>query len=842
MEMFRSYRSLSWLRFCLIAFSLAQFGGSAHAQTRHSVPTAEKQKEFAKLLEDGYDLPRLDNTAKKQDALAKLMESLADENLGADERYVVLATAISLASQTGDADEWLKAANALVETFDVDATKEKTRLLTEFLKASKPNAQVKPIVEEAIEMSQAAAKEHQFSEALALLGSVDTVLRRAADGATLKPLVTEARSTITAREKEWKAYQAAKTKLESKPDDSAANLTVGRWFIVQNGDWTKALPFLIKVSDPKWKAAAELERGMPTDVMMQVAVGDAWWDIAQKENGTAKTALLVHAGEWYQLAIPNLTSALKKQVVAKRLDDIESLTTQVTPPAQVKSQPTATQGPGEWVDLLALSDGFDWTPLGNEWASNLVGKPTKQGITLQNGAYRQYPLAAIIDGDYELEAEFFRTEGNSGLGLVFPVGIHNMFLELGAADGDTFAGVGYIDGKWSNNNSTRRKTSVVANNVRHRLKIRVKTDGSQAAFQIDWDEQPNFINWKGPSDALVNINTADSALPLVQHVWVHSFNGKTTFDKVRIKMASGTVRGDAITEADRQADRKKGYIRLVGEKPTKFQVASGRPAINQLTSPLSVPEGMERRWPLIAEEFRFCNDYYAAHAPSRLKCPIPSGAKSFSVVGYNDSRRATNYLILIDGKIVHDSGQAAIAIIKVAIPSKASSIELVTKSAEIRDYDRSYWCFPRFHNVDVERITDKMLDGKPGMKFTVSASTVEKEPLLRNKPIVACHPLHFRDAVPCHEFLFAHATSVVSYDVPPGMTRFTAIGYNVVSQQVKYAVFADGASLFQSPMAGIVPIDLKLPVGTKTIELKITDEGGYDMDHSMWCYPRLHQR
>jgi hypothetical protein len=74
------------------------------------------------------------------------------------------------------------------------------------------------------------------------------------------------------------------------------------------------------------------------------------------------------------------------------------------------------------------------------------------------------------------------------------------------------------------------------------------------------------------------------------------------------------------------------------------------------------------------------------------------------------------------------------------------------------------------------------------------------------------------------------------------MTRFTAIGYNIVSQQVKYAVFADGASLFQSPMAGIVPIDLKLPVGTKTIDLKITDEGGYDMDHSMWCYPRLHQR
>ena len=251
---------------------------------------------------------------------------------------------------------------------------------------------------------------------------------------------------------------------------------------------------------------------------------------------------------------------------------------------------------------------------------------------------------------------------------------------------------------------------------------------------------------------------------------------------------------------------------------------------------------MERRWPLIAQEFRFCKDYYAAYAPSRLKCPVPSGAKSFSVVGYNDASRTAKYQILIDGKLVHDSGQASVDVIKIPIPQKASTIELVCDPAGVSDYDRTCWCFPRFHNVDVERITDKMLDGKPTMRFTVGSSTIEKEPMRENVPVIASPPVHFRDAVPCHEFLFAHATSTISYDVPPGITRFTAIGYNVVSQHVKYAVSADGATLFQSPLAGIVPIDVKLPAGTRTIELKISDEGGYGMDHSMWCYPRLHQK
>ncbi|HEY4260178.1 MAG TPA: NPCBM/NEW2 domain-containing protein, partial [Schlesneria sp.] len=161
---------------------------------------------------------------------------------------------------------------------------------------------------------------------------------------------------------------------------------------------------------------------------------------------------------------------------------------------------------------------------------------------------------------------------------------------------------------------------------------------------------------------------------------------------------------------------------------------------------------------------------------------------------------------------------------------------------EASEYDHVYWCYPRFHTVSAERVTDKMLDGKPGsLPFTITSDEGGATAPTHNKPVAKSIPVNFRDAVPCHEFLFAHAPSSVKYDVPDGMSRFTAIGWNPLSNSVKYEVRADDKLIYSSPEAGIVSIDIKLPVATKTIELKIDHLGDISMDHSYWCYPRLHR-
>jgi hypothetical protein len=202
------------------------------------------------------------------------------------------------------------------------------------------------------------------------------------------------------------------------------------------------------------------------------------------------------------------------------------------------------------------------------------------------------------------------------------------------------------------------------------------------------------------------------------------------------------------------------------------------------------------------------------------------------------------YQILIDGKQVYDSGETGLAIIKVDIPADASLLELIIDQGENNIFDHSYWCYPKFHSVTAEHVTDRMLDEKtPTLKFNIAAGTAEFG-VSRNQPIKGFKsvPIHFRDAVPCDEFLFAHAPSTVTYLVPKGMTRFSAIGVNAMSHSVKFEVWADAKRIYQSPQMGIIPIDVKLPPGTKTIELKIADLGDGRYDHSIWCYPRLSRK
>ena len=842
------HRTGSWrwlFRACLMGLLLVASAKSGFAQARASVPSAERQKEVAKLLEDTYNLRRLETVPKKQDAVKKLMESSRNKNLAADERYVVLVTVIPLTKEIGDFASWLEAVNALVGAFEVDANKEKTRLLTEFLEASKPGTSLKPAaVEEALAIVRVAAKENRYADANSLLKVVETTVQRATGANSLNKVVAETRDKITAREKDWKAFQTASTKLGSNADDPAANFTVGRWHLLQQADWKTALPFLAKASDAKWKAAAELEHAAPLDAMAQAAVGDAWWEIAQTEPGATKTALLVHAGEWYARAQPNLTSALKKQLVTKRLDEIAPLkgAVAVKPVAPVNPGPNPPvvpaappAKPGEWIDLLEWAEGIDWVPRGINWNNNIEGTPTKNGIALKRGWPMRFPLPALIDGTYELDVEFTRHQGAEGVEVFFPVGTHPMRFMIGSNTG-TLAYVAHVDGKVF----SEIRPAPISNNQRHRVFIRVRHDGDKAGFNIDWDNVKDYIKWEGAPAALWGGDT----LTMLRHPWIGSWNSNCEFHKVRVRMLSGTIQRDVITVADREQDLKNGFVRLIGEKASVTKVGWAQFLVNQIPVE-SGPGNTERWWPLITRDFKVCDDFYGAHAPSRLKCPIPSGAKSFSAVGYNDSSRTAKYLVSIDGKQVYDSGVTDIAIIKQDIPAKSTLQELVIDPSGDHFNDQTYWCHPQFHSVAADKVTDKMLEGKSGtLKFKIASSSVGAATLTRNQAIGMgpSIPIHFRDAQPCDEFLFAHAPSTVTYQVPEKMTRFTAIGYNTQSRHVKYEVWADAKRMYESAQAGIVPIDVKLPPGTKTIELKINDLGDSGNDRCMWCYPRLHRK
>ena len=849
---FTQFTAVIWLSVVTTLF--LSVATTVVAQTRASVPSTSRQAELRKVLDETFEIPKATTNSKRQEVVKKLMAVVESSADASDDLYVVLTAVLALTKEAGEFATYQKASERLVELFEVDADKEQVRLLSEFLAASKTNSSAKPAIDAAVAQAlQAAAEENRFADALVLLNSAEATAKRVSSPAPIKQTIADARTKVTERETLWKAFGAASATLLTNADDPVANKAVARWHILQAAEWEAALPFLVKSSDAKWKAAAQLETDVSSDAMAQAAVGDAWWEAAQSETGTAKTALLIHAADWYEQSLPNLASVIKQQLVTKRLAEIAPLKSSAVVKSSPKTKPDSTSSPfgsdpaapKEWVDLLEWSEGVDWNERGINWNQHVEGAVGRNGLTLKPGGYIRYPLPAILDGDYELEVEFTRTEGIDVVCIVFPINMQNLQLALGEYNGRS-SGVSGVDAVRQEQNETTRRPGTFTNNQRHRVRIRVRRTDERAEFRIDFDDTRDFIRWEGSLSRLANFNGAGLYQPytMPRHVWVGAYDSKVTFHKIRVGMMNGTIRRDSITAQDREADLKNGFVRLVGEKPTASSAEWHPVVTNQ--NPLG-PARVTAFWPLIARDFKPCDDFYWAMPPSRLKCPIPPGAKSFSIVGYNHFSRSADFIVEIDGQRVHRTGAVDTAIIKVDVPPKSTLLELVVDPMGDNGADHSCWCYPRFHAVAANKILDKQLDGKPSaLKFTVAAHTVGNGAFVHNKhwddTIKMTSVVHFRDAQPCDEFLYASATSSIKYPVPEGMNRFTAIGYNVLSYSVKYEVWADGKRLYEGPQAGIIPIDVSLPPKTKAIELRVDSLGNGNWDHSLWCYPRLHRK
>ncbi len=851
---YRGTWRLASLSVCLV---LAIVWPALAQPDRAPLPDAATQRNMATLLDEIFGLSKLESTSKKQQAIKKLLELTRDDNVPLDERYVALTTLLKLTRETSDFAAWRETMDRLGTTFDIDLAKETTQSLKSFLESAASSTAFRgKSMDDIVEVIQGVANANRFEDAKSLLSAADAATVRVNATSAIKQAVAKARESVIDRETAWKQFDAASKKLASNPVDSAANYTVGRWQAVYQSDWDGAIPLLLKSDNVKWKRGADLEQKALIVTTLQVAAGDAWWDLAIAETGAAKSALMLRAGHWYSLASPSLTAGVQKQIVAKRLAEIDTLEVVVSRKTDVVTKPSPPQSTAPetpktstgWVDLLQWSEGVEWAPRGENWNTNLAGPASKNGITLLAQKGGKFPLPATIDGNYEMELEFTRTEGKDSVSVFFPVGIHNMHFEC-SGDAGTRSGVHFIDGKngFRNDSPATRSPSPLQNGVRHRLLFNVKRINDQAEFQIGLDNEPNWIKWKGPYSSLTNVEESTIwKLPTTRHPWIGSWESRVEFHKIRVRMLSGTLRRDAITEADRQQDLKEGFVRLVGQPAIKPQVGWARFTVNQVPHFLE-PGETERSWPLVTRDPTPCLDYYGAHAPSRLKCPIPNGAKSFSAIAYNHSSRTTRYQVLINGTKVYDSGVTDIVTVKVAIPPKSNLLELVVESDGPDTFDNSYWCYPRYHAVSQERITDAMLTGKSSpLKFTVSSHVVgprgkfTHNAATNDVPLAA--PLNFRDAVPCDEFLFAGASSSVSYEIPAGMKRFTAVGYNVRSDDVKYEVWTDGRKLMETPQAGVVLIDVALPAGAKLLELKVDNLKWSAHDSSMWCFPRLHKK
>ena len=108
------------------------------------------------------------------------------------------------------------------------------------------------------------------------------------------------------------------------PSHPAANLAAGRFLCLVKGDWARGVSMLALGSDPELKETAIKDLKGAATAAEQAALGDAWWDLAEKKEGQEKESLMLRAGTWYRQAEPGLTGIARVKV-GKRLEEIAKL-------------------------------------------------------------------------------------------------------------------------------------------------------------------------------------------------------------------------------------------------------------------------------------------------------------------------------------------------------------------------------------------------------------------------------------------------------------------------------------------------------------------------------------
>ncbi|MCE9529763.1 MAG: SUMF1/EgtB/PvdO family nonheme iron enzyme, partial [Planctomycetes bacterium] len=315
---------IGWLAIVgLSVFVAAAWGQDATPEIKRvAVPKAADQESARKLL---LELFRADSDqAKKPEEKAALAEKMLqvgnDTHDDAAGQYMLFQLAKEIAMAVSNAEVALKAVDAQGTYFELDVPDAKlatVAAIEKTLKFNKDRLTLLPILEAFVdELVQ--ANHYEFAKKATAL-TLD-VARKTNDPNVIKQASLKLKD-IEIREKLFGEVQAARKVLTTKPDDPAANTTVGRFLCLIEGDWDAGLPLLAKCGDANLKEAAIKELAGPQESAQQMEAADAWWNVAEKESGTLQQMLQQRATAWYELAMPGL-SGLGKLKVSGRLEKL----------------------------------------------------------------------------------------------------------------------------------------------------------------------------------------------------------------------------------------------------------------------------------------------------------------------------------------------------------------------------------------------------------------------------------------------------------------------------------------------------------------------------------------
>lgn len=508
---------------------------------RLPIPGAEALAAADELVREVYarEIARADDSAKRK-ALAQLYYDEAretdDDPAGC---YVLLREARELAKGVGDAKLAVAAVDETARRFEIDGQALQQETLRALADAARTPSAAREVAHVALDLMDAAADAERFSAAMDYARAAYAAAKKARDGALVNDTLDRGKA-VQARQQEYEQIAAARATLAAQPDDPAANLAVGRYLCLAQGDWEHGLPLLVKGGESPYREPAEIDLGQPDLPDDQLALADRWWDLAEPAAESERAALRERAGFWYRQAQDRLTG-LPKTKATRRLVELkgysmsEAAATPATPapPKEAESSAAAADGPafpaGEWVDLMRWIDPSkdQQSPAWRNTGKALDVVPAS-GLTAL-----KLPVHPL--GDYAVRLQFTRVAGFGMIGVALPVGSRQCLLALnynGQANG-----IDTVDGQRADQNSTTF-AGALNNGRRYALEIQVKLVGNDAHITAELDGRA-LVSYRGPAASLSMHR--QWTLPQREALGLYT-QAAVQFEAIRFQSATGSAK------------------------------------------------------------------------------------------------------------------------------------------------------------------------------------------------------------------------------------------------------------------------------------------------------------
>jgi len=185
-----------------------------------------------------------------------------------------------------------------------------------------------------------------------------------------------------------------------------------------------------------------------------------------------------------------------------------------------------------WVDLLRLID-----PTTEE----VNGKWSRDGVEIscQKNWYARIEAPVAIDGEYDLETEFTRTDGSNDVNTIIPVGWQQCDVVMSGWEGKA-SGLALVDGRQPENDDNPASThpGTLENGHRYKVLISVRRPPlERASIDVSLDGKPYLPHWEGNIRSL-SLNT-DWWMPHSRRPGLATFEGRVTYHSMRLRMVSG---------------------------------------------------------------------------------------------------------------------------------------------------------------------------------------------------------------------------------------------------------------------------------------------------------------